>query len=257
MKKCGCCSEPPCPEPTVDYSFIPNGFLGLADPPTGDYYKDATIVFRFKCPYNAAGEFDDISPTTWTKTATRTDFGAWVVEYSPSNDPAIIALLGDCASVCSCCRELGDEYTCSMDWVDSDTHAQFDGLDEPGFGFDYEITLSNPAEPPLRWRVQPHAPSGTCYLKVWLQKRLVDDVSPLGPYEWIGTGNPCLAEPLLAYNATGNLITPEWAYDAATEYHSVEIVKWSCLPGYEPDITDPENPQPNGFPDPTWEPAAP
>jgi hypothetical protein len=34
-------------------------------------------------------------------------------------------------------------------------------------------------------------------------------------------------------------------------------LKFSYLPGYEPDISDPLNPQPDGFPDPAWEPAAP
>jgi len=38
---------------------------------------------------------------------------------------------------------------------------------------------------------------------------------------------------------------------------SYSIVKYSCVPGYVPDISDPDNPQPNGYPDPAWEPAAP
>lgn len=50
----------------------------------------------------------------------------------------------------------------------------------------------------------------------------------------------------------------------ATEEHptkgstvTVWLQKYSFIEGYEPNISDPDNPQPNGFPDPNWEPSAP
>ena len=125
-----------------------------------------------------------------------------------------------------------------------------------------------------------HAPTITCYLKVWLQKRTeLSDTYPytttydnnFAVYEWIGTGNPCIADPTkspIPVPGTGllswgnpNLVTQAWQdlpippENTKTEF--VKILKYSCVPGYEPDISDEDNPQPNGFPDPTWELAAP
>jgi len=62
----------------------------------------------------------------------------------------------------------------------------------------------------------------------------------------------------LSYFGEFSLEMPSRPTDRA-EVHGVSPVleKFSYLPDYEPDISDPENPQPNGFPDPTWEPAAP
>lgn len=123
-----------------------------------------------------------------------------------------------------------------------------------------------------------HAPTITCYLKVWLQNKTVTGPYPytttfdddFAVYEWVGTGNPCIADPtkspihvsggLLSWG-NPNLVTQAWQdlpipiTEGVTEY--VKILKYSCVPGYEPDISDADNPQPNGFPDPAWEAAAP
>ena len=91
------------------------------------------------------------------------------------------------------------------------------------------------------------------------------------PYVWEGSGSPCLPEPLAnplihphnpyANTPDGNnvVVSGPTEIPIPTEPSSifVEAAKWSFLPDYEPDISDPANPQPNGYPDPTWEPAAP
>jgi hypothetical protein len=43
------------------------------------------------------------------------------------------------------------------------------------------------------------------------------------------------------------------AYSAYQKDISVQIIKYSFVQGYEPDISDPYNKQPNGFPNPNWE----
>ncbi|MEI6036095.1 MAG: hypothetical protein WCS65_17660 [Verrucomicrobiae bacterium] len=110
-----------------------------------------------------------------------------------------------------------------------------------------------------KWRIA-HPPSGTCYLKVWLQQVETPEtgsptITALDPYEWTGTGNPCLEDDTLAVDHADNKITgDETEIGIPTEDGTitVEIVKFSCVPGYEPDISDPANPQPNGYPDPAW-----
>jgi hypothetical protein len=131
----------------------------------------------------------------------------------------------------------------------------------------------------IKWRLV-HPPTGTCYLKVWVRMTftpvappdppVTDPPTPPTPrtpptiteeiYEWSGTGNPCFTIPLEPVTAVGNII-----HGAATEIGvpesngetAVEILKFSCVEGYEPNIDDPDNKQPNGFPDPAWEAAPP
>jgi hypothetical protein len=47
------------------------------------------------------------------------------------------------------------------------------------------------------------------------------------------------------------------SYSAYQKSTTVFITRYSFVEGYEPDISDPENKQPNGFPDPNWEPSPP
>ena len=47
------------------------------------------------------------------------------------------------------------------------------------------------------------------------------------------------------------------SYSAYQKNTTVRITRYSFVEGYEPDISDPDNPQPNGFPDPNWEPSPP
>lgn len=112
----------------------------------------------------------------------------------------------------------------------------------------------------LKYRVR-HLPTGTCYLKVWISKIFTPaGGSPGTPvitsYEWTGSGNPCLTVPLDPVNADSQKINgseTEVGVPASAGITTVSLLKWSCVPGYEPDVSDPENLQPNGFPDPTWE----
>lgn len=136
------------------------------------------------------------------------------------------------------------------------------------------------SEKKFKWRVT-HLPTGTCYLKVWVTTTftptpppdppLTDPVTPPTPptpptvsppvtYEWIGTGNPCLAVPLASASAENQQINgTENMVDvpAADGITTVQVLKYSCVQGYEPDKSDPENLQPDGYPNPDWEVAAP
>jgi hypothetical protein len=104
----------------------------------------------------------------------------------------------------------------------------------------------------FRWRLR-HAPSATCYLKVWMNRVFSPEgggdpiVTPLSPYTWSGSGNPCLPATDKPIDHEDNQITGS----ATTEdvpgtdgTTSIEIVKWSCLPGYTP----PDDGSANGYP---------
>lgn len=112
----------------------------------------------------------------------------------------------------------------------------------------------------LKYRVR-HLPTGTCYLKVWISKVFTPSGgSPGAPtittYEWSGTDNPCLTVRIDPVNADSQKINggeTDVPVPSSPGVTTVSILKYSCVPGYEPDISEEGNPQPNGFPDPTWE----
>lgn len=135
----------------------------------------------------------------------------------------------------------------------------------------------NPKKSKSQYRLK-HPPTITCYLKVWVRLTTAESVTnaeALEPpaegsytfvdstYEWRGTTSPCLTEKMKPVNADENLIVgdpvevqPPEATENGKAVH-IRILKWTLVEGYEPDVSDPDNPQPNGFPDWTWEPAAP
>lgn len=121
-----------------------------------------------------------------------------------------------------------------------------------------------------QWRIT-HQPTPTCYLKVWLRKLITTRADgyatpvytheDLPSYVWEGVENPCFIDPTKNYLDSANTIigpTNE-VMPPSTNWtsESVVVLKYSYFPDYEPDITDEDNPQPNGFPDPEWEVAAP
>jgi hypothetical protein len=135
----------------------------------------------------------------------------------------------------------------------------------------------NPIKRKLEFRIR-HNPSGSCYLKVWFRKTTIEVAPYADPpvdntvkhddstfYEWEGSGNPCIPDKNKSVEDPANLITgdpieippPEIGEKVRLATVSVRILKFSYLRDYEPDISDPENPQPNGSPDPLWEAAAP
>lgn len=118
-----------------------------------------------------------------------------------------------------------------------------------------------------RYRIE-HAPTKTCYLKVWLTKTtriftqactgIASDSATVEilTYEWTGTGNPCFSEALKRPDHADNrIISDVTDLPSPTAESRIEIAiqKYSYVVDYEPDITDPDNRQPSGFPDPTWE----
>jgi hypothetical protein len=127
----------------------------------------------------------------------------------------------------------------------------------------------------MRWWLR-HSPPMTCYLKAWISTvETIHGVSgdpTISTYEWVGSGTPCYAsdnpatEPYpmasdheIVQAEKTEVAPPAFPTDSDVGSNTirVSILKWSFVRGYEPDISDPENPQPNGFPDPAWEPAAP
>lgn len=134
------------------------------------------------------------------------------------------------------------------------------------FAFTYDESLNYFAEKsepiPVSYKIK-HGPTASCFLKVWLRKKITPagggsiTYEDLDPYVWTGTGTPCLLNPEAPIDDLSNVIESEIFIlpipdDDVKE--EIEIVKWSYLPAYEPDISDPGNPQPNGFPDPEWVP---
>jgi len=104
----------------------------------------------------------------------------------------------------------------------------------------------------FKWRLR-HQPTGTCYLRVWLRKVEYPEgaeepiYTDLPPYTWSGSGNPCLPSPENSPGHDDNAITgseAEISDPAEDGSISIEIVKWSCLPGYVP----PDDGSANGYP---------
>lgn len=108
------------------------------------------------------------------------------------------------------------------------------------------------------WNMDSVIPA-SCFLKVWIVTRtstygVNSDVTTT--LEWNGTGNPCIPYPDLGVLDESNQIhvgDHTYGHPAVGVSICVAILKYSFLPGYEPDISDELNPQPNGYPDPSWE----
>ncbi len=111
----------------------------------------------------------------------------------------------------------------------------------------------------FKWRLK-HSPAGTCYLKIWMRQVTTPETgdptySAIDPYVWNGTGNPCLTDDTKSVTHDDNLIfgtEHEISVPTVDGTITVEVTKYSYVDGYEPDISDEENPQPSGYPDPTW-----
>jgi len=162
---------------------------------------------------------------------------------------------------------LSDEYTDEM--LTEDAEASMPDFDDDwndgAWSFRF-LTQDNLTLRKAKWRIR-HLPTGSCYLKVWYRTRFRE--GPSDPwsnhgadqsYVWNGEGNPCLIDPSKGYSHADNYIFSEpevIPYPEENGENHIEIRKWSCVKGYEPEISDPSNPQPNGYPDPTWEAAAP
>lgn len=104
----------------------------------------------------------------------------------------------------------------------------------------------------VKWRIR-HDPTGTCYYKVWPRKVFQPEgggsptLTDLTPYVWNGTGNPCLPDPTAGVTDEANYIrgTATELMEPSTDGEiTIEVVKWSCVPGYEPV----EGVDPNGYP---------
>lgn len=135
----------------------------------------------------------------------------------------------------------------------------------PGQGFANSAFRSwsedelNKSEREIQWRLR-HQPTGTCYLKVWLEittaPTVGEPIKTTEEYTWNGSGNPCVTDLSVGVNDESNNIlgAPNTLTLSENGTATVAILKYSCLPGYEPDISNSSNPQPNGFPSPSWTP---
>ena len=104
----------------------------------------------------------------------------------------------------------------------------------------------------MKWRIS-HVRTGTCYLKAWLRTRFVPEgggdptLTDLPPYTWTATGSPCFSATDEPPDSEANMITGEEAEEQEPSLDgttTVEIVKWSCIPGYTP----PDDGTANGYP---------
>lgn len=136
----------------------------------------------------------------------------------------------------------------------------------------------------FKWRIR-HLPIPTCYLKVWMRRRTrlyilrpdppapnvplaimpgSDTYEDMPPYIWEGSGNPCFPDQSKIFTHPDNLIKS--SEDGVIENHptdvpsliTVQILKWSFIPDYEPPDDNPTGPDigasistANGFPAPS------
>lgn len=120
----------------------------------------------------------------------------------------------------------------------------------------------------FKWKLR-HFPTGSCYLKVWVRTRFrpegtsgaSDVLTDLTPYEWIGAptdGGLCFTDSTKPFNHADNAIESDVSAEVMEPETdgtvTVEVKKWSCLEGYEPDDPldngnrpSPDN-NPNGWP---------
>jgi hypothetical protein len=142
--------------------------------------------------------------------------------------------------------------------------------------FDNTATRALGAATELKYRIDVcHLP--TTYLKVWflLQQKIDSgswsDIPPPAPIvitdatlhhaTWVtpppDPWNPSYPYLVCDYIPLGEAGITAPLMSGSTVTQRLTVAKFSYLPDYEPDILDPLNPQPSGFPDPAWEPAAP
>lgn len=93
----------------------------------------------------------------------------------------------------------------------------------------------------VMWRIR-HKPQGTCYLKVWLRTAFTPSgggetvYADLAPYEWNGTGNPCIANSALGVNHPSNAIFGSGnslSEPASNGSLGIQILKWTCVRGHD------------------------
>jgi len=229
-------------------------------PPYNQSIRDALITYS--CDINTGA-------ITWVPASVYFTWYGNTPVYS--NDPAIITYTGDYSrsDIIAAAEAAAGAYG---DWEDGYAVARGAVHYLPDWGyFNGQAQYMTP-------RIV-HQPTYSGYLKVWLQLRaqlpqegstVHDVIIPYDAYIWNGKGNPCydstksIDDPLVLITNEFAEITPEDCPDISSSTGDgswfgsdlvLEIVKWSCLPDYEPDISNPLNPQQNGYPDPTWSPS--
>jgi len=197
---------------------------------------------------------------------------------------------GNCSSV----RTEGSECSPFIDYEYLNLLGVGDAETLAGTRFDDSSWVSGPiswrqnyssylaaAKSKIRYRLSVIVPS-TCYMKLWMGWEWLSDRSVIANEftlepTFSGPGGRCFSDSDLVVNILPWLpripwqsfpSSSEWfeadlpvysnAFDGEpTNLEELDVQKFSYVPGYEPDISDPSNPQPNGYPDPTWEAAAP
>jgi len=233
--------------------------------PDGVYSGTETYTDNLYAPNNTSGSStEDGGIVTWPVSLSWTySAGSYtLVTGSGSDVTTKVVSLSDLVTPCV------PEFPAWPEW-ERDRTEESPEL-EAGQGYNPTASRSDAAcgftryDEKIQWRLV-HLPTGTCYMKAWVYVTFVPEGGlPEAPtiteYEWNGTGNPCLPVPngvsaddddQLTIVAGAEVGVPALA---GTTYVTL---KYSCVDGYEPDITDPDNMQPNGYPDPAWEAAAP
>lgn len=293
MSACGCCDQPPCPAPVLECESVsgsaskvaPCGFLHEGKrwlvrtiTQTGSYSYD------FQDIGGCAGEgshnttevstYDENCEVSTVCSGSRTTSQDCVGDYDDDNPPCSGTLNSDCTwggdGLCfwgGIFDPNGGITTTTVYSSENPPETTEELIDRtiealaefPDTWSGSCSTLRNlsPDESSFsvrraRWRIK-HAPTGTCYLKVWIRRRFQPEgggsetITSLTPYTWTGSGNPCLADPTKPPTHEDNSITSSATTEdepATDGENFIEIVKWSCLEGYEP----PDDGSANGFP---------
>lgn len=268
MSACNCCEEPPCPAPILSSRSVSvtKGQCGWLRSDGQVYMKRVDHFTTW--PFSFPGASETI---TYTPDTTPTG-GSCSMEDESVPGVGFMGCPVYCIKTNSTTNDTCDcngggtgyvhEYEYSsvytVDELIANTLASLpDFADAVDGGWSYRSDLSSYGGlkslsiRKAKWKLS-HLPTGTCYLKVWLQTRFSpigggdDVITGLDPYEWFGSGSPCIEDPTLPVNDDAQIITSD-EHDLdipeSSGTLSVEIVKYSCVEGYEP-----EDGSTSGFP---------
>lgn len=242
MSACNCCAQPPCGVWIGAETGFPNYNAKMVGGYTTDIYKVWTAT-RKTCPWNP-------SIPQVTKTCE--------VRFSS----------GVCVPA-GCCDYTSALYVQALDVRQYSPYTSHPPCSPSSI---YELP---PCDPPIgpsstqkEELLEPvelfieHYPSGTGYIWAeygWFQVDYTTDPATYS-YEKIDEYESRATPSGYPVNREENLIRysiGESPKQSVIGEGYVGVARYSCVEGYAPDISDPDNPQPNGFPDPAWEPAAP
>lgn len=292
MSGCDCCAAPPCAAPTIECDSV--SASGSKVTPCGwSHDGKRWLIKTTTWSLTASGEFDFTAGcgpegNSWSESYYAQDIGTYDAStcnltWTYTGSQSRTFTCGTSSGTCTSTRNADGSWTVvggSFGCASPGTPTVVYSSENPAESTDALIgrVMSDLADFPATWagscsafrnlssdessftarkfrfRLK-HAPTGTCYLKVWLKKTFSPEGGgaasdeALAPYEWTGSGNPCFVAAEKPPTHADNLIVSSAttvdvpASDGTT---TVSIVKYSCVEGYEP----PDDGSANGYPDP-------